>query len=73
MEPMAGQLRLDVEPRFERLDEPLLTPAEAAALLAVRTSWVYGAAREGRLPCRHIGRHLRFLRSDLERWLADQR
>lgn len=73
MEPMAGQLRLDVERRFERLDEPLLTPSQAAELLAVRTSWVYAAAREGRLPCRRIGRHLRFLRSDLERWLVDQR
>lgn len=70
---MTDQLKLDVERRFERLDEPLLTPSQAAQLLAVRTSWVYGAVREGRLPCLRLGRHIRFLRSDLERWLADQR
>ena len=73
MEPTASQLSLDVSPRFPRLDEPLLRPADAARLLAVRTSWVYDAARDGRLPCLHIGRHLRFLRSDLERWVAEQR
>jgi excisionase family DNA binding protein len=53
--------------------EPLLTTAEAAALLAVRTSWVYEAVRAGRLPCVRVGRHVRFLRSDLEAWVAGQR
>ena len=55
------------------LSEPLLTAAAAADLLAVRTSWVYDAARSGELPCVRLGKHLRFLRSDLERWVADQR
>jgi excisionase family DNA binding protein len=55
------------------LAEPLLTPAPAAALLAVRISWVYEAVRAGKLPCVRIGRHLRFLRSDLARWVRDQR
>jgi excisionase family DNA binding protein len=66
-----GQLSL----RQERhtLDEPLLRPAEAAALLAVRTSWVYEAVRAGRLPCVRVGRHVRFLRSDLEDWVRAQR
>ena len=55
------------------LAEPLLKPAEAAALLAVRTSWVCEAVRSGILPCIRVGRHVRFLRSDLERWVARQR
>ena len=55
------------------LAEPLLTPADAAALLAVGTSWVYEAVRTGILPCIRVGRHVRFLRSDLERWVARQR
>ena len=55
------------------LSEPLLTPAEAAALLAVRRSWVYDATRHGELPCVRVGRHLRFLRSDLERWVSARR
>ncbi|MGI8730212.1 MAG: helix-turn-helix domain-containing protein [Solirubrobacteraceae bacterium] len=55
------------------LNEPLLTPHEAAVLLAVRVSWIYDAVRGDRLPCIRVGRHVRFLRPDLERWIADQR
>ncbi len=54
------------------LDEPLLRPQEAADLLSVRLSWVYEAVRDGRLPCIHVGRHIRFLRTDLARWVDDQ-
>lgn len=66
-----GQLSLVAEDHV--LDEPLLTPAEAAKLLSVRVSWVYEAVRDGRLPCVRIGRHVRFIRSDLERWVREQR
>jgi excisionase family DNA binding protein len=69
---MAGQLELQLT-SLASLDEPLLTPAQAAKLLAVRTSWVYDAARTGQLPCVRVGRHVRFLRSDLERWVSSQR
>jgi len=67
------QLELDQSPPRPNLNEPLLTPQEAAALLAVRVSWIYDAVRGDRLPCVRVGRHVRFLRSDLERWIADQR
>lgn len=70
---MDNQLQLNVEPRFARLEEPLLTPADAAQLLVVKTSWIYEAVRDGRLPCVRIGRHIRFLRSDLERFVDEQR
>ena len=70
---MDNQLQLNVEPRFARLEEPLLTPADAAGLLVVKTSWIYEAVRDGRLPCVRIGRHIRFLRSDLERFVEKQR
>ena len=69
----AGQLVLETVPASASLNEPLLTPAQAAALLAVRPSWIYEAVRAGRLPCIRIGRHVRFLRSDLERWVDRQR
>jgi excisionase family DNA binding protein len=68
---MDGQLSLDQE--RQTLSEPLLTPAEAAALLSVRTSWVYEAVRARRLPCVRVGKHVRFLRSDLEGWVREQR
>ena len=51
----------------------MLRPVDAAALLAVRPSWVYEAVRAGRLPCVRVGRHVRFLRSDLEAWVVAQR
>jgi excisionase family DNA binding protein len=58
--------------RFSRLDEPLLTPREAAALLSVPVSWIYAAARERRLPCVRLGRHIRFARAQLEQFVLDQ-
>lgn len=59
--------------RASHLDEPLLDPGAAAELLAVRPSWVYEAVRAGRLPHVKVGRHLRFVRSDLERWVETRR
>jgi excisionase family DNA binding protein len=47
-----------------QLDTPLLTPVEAAHLLAVKPSWVYEAVRAGTLPCLRIGRHIRLHRRD---------
>lgn len=55
------------------LDGPLLRPEDAARLLAVKPNWIYEAVRDGRLPCLRLGRHIRFTRSMLERWLADKR
>ena len=56
----------DVAPR---LDTPLLTPKQAAELLAVKPSWIYEAVRAGTLPCLRLGRHIRFTRPMLEVWL----
>ncbi|WP_372789144.1 helix-turn-helix domain-containing protein [Paraconexibacter sp.] len=69
--PLNGQLQLELT--RPSLQEPLLTAADAAQLLAVRVSWIYEATRDGRLPHIHVGRHIRFLRSDLEAWVAKQR
>lgn len=54
-----------------RLDGPLLRPEQAAALLAVKPSWVYDAVRTRRLPCVRVGRHIRFTQAMLEDWLID--
>jgi excisionase family DNA binding protein len=58
--------------RSRQLDGPLLRPEQAAELLAVKTSWVYDAARTERLPCIRVGRHIRFTRGMLEEWLSAQ-
>jgi excisionase family DNA binding protein len=64
--------QLELTPRIG-LSEPLLRPEDAAELLSVRVSWIYEACRTGRLPFLRVGKHLRFTRSDLERWLGEQR
>ena len=61
---------LGIGPR--RLDGPLLRPEQAAALLSVKTSWVYDAVRTGRLPCLRVGKHIRFTHTMLEDWLRDR-
>ncbi len=60
----------ELVPPIRPLDGPLLTPADAAALLNVKTSWIYEAVRTGRLPCLRLGRHIRFTRAMLEEWLC---
>lgn len=60
-------------PPVAPLNEPLLKAEAAAELLAVKPSWIYEAVRDGRLPHVKIGRHIRFLRSDLEAWVLGSR
>jgi excisionase family DNA binding protein len=55
------------------LAEPLLDASAAARLLSVRPSWIYEAVRAGRIPHLKIGRHIRFLRGDLEEWVLTRR
>ena len=60
-------------PNGVSLSEPLLDAEEASELLHVRVSWVREATRNGSLPCFRLGRHVRYTRSMLETWLADNR
>jgi excisionase family DNA binding protein len=55
------------------LADPLLRPEEVARILGVRRSSVYEYVRTGRLPHVRVGRHVRFLREDLEEWIRRQR
>jgi len=64
---------MNTEEVITALDEPLLNAEAAAALLNVRPSWVRDATRAGRLPCIRVGRHVRYTRSMLERFVAQQR
>ncbi len=47
----------------------LLLADEVAAMLRVPARWVYDAARAGRIPCRKVGRKVRFVREEVERWI----
>jgi excisionase family DNA binding protein len=53
--------------------EPLLRPEDAAELLSVKVSRIYEACHTGRLPILRVGKQVRFIRADLEDWLAEQR
>lgn len=68
--PARGDVVGHIVPPISPLDGPLLRPEEAAALLSVKTIWVYDAVRTGKLPCVRVGRHIRFTRRMLEEWLA---
>ena len=51
------------------LDE-MMTPSQIAALLQMRVSTIESYARRGLLPSVKVGRHGRFIRSEVERALA---
>jgi excisionase family DNA binding protein len=56
--------------------EDLLRPTEVARLLGVSRTWLYDAAKTGRVPSLRIGGPngpLRFVPADLERWLDQAR
>jgi excisionase family DNA binding protein len=58
------------------LDTELLKPSEIAQYLGVSRSWIYLAARAGRIPCMRLGGAagpLRFVRADVEQWLENAR
>jgi excisionase family DNA binding protein len=54
----------------------LLRPTEVAQMLGVSRSWLYGAAKDGRIPCVRLGGPdgpLRFVERDLLQWLERAR
>jgi excisionase family DNA binding protein len=54
----------------------LLTPSEVAARLRVSRTWLYEAARTGRIPSIRLGGGegpLRFVAEDIDDWIAEAR
>jgi excisionase family DNA binding protein len=65
----------NVRPNYERpedvsSDRLLLTPEEAAVVLRVGRTTVYGLIKEGQLRPVHIGRSCRLSRAELERYVS---
>lgn len=50
----------------------LLTAEQVGEMLAVPTTWVLRAAREGRIPHVRLGTYVRFRPSAIAAWLEDQ-
>ncbi len=53
-------------------DGEILTVLEVARFLRVPKSTVYKLARLGQLPASKVGKHWRFLRLDVQRWIHGQ-
>ena len=47
----------------------VMTIQETSQYLRIPISSLYKLAQEGRIPCQKVGRHWRFRREALERWL----
>ena len=59
---------MSVEDRFE----PLLSADEAAKHLRIHVKSLQKLAREGKVPCVHMGKYWRFRLSALDAWVAAQ-
>jgi len=53
--------------------EELLDAGQLAQRLNVPESWVRTEQRAGRIPCRRLGKYVRFILNDVERALAERR
>ena len=53
----------------KRVNE-ILTVQEAADLLRIPRSTVYKLAQVGKIPAQKVGRHWRFHRTTIEKWIA---
>ena len=56
----------------EAVHDAVLTIDELASYLKIAKSTLYKLAQEGRLPAQKVGRHWRFRRATIDRWLDDQ-
>jgi excisionase family DNA binding protein len=57
---------------MENPQSDILTVDEAANLLKIPRSSVYKLAQQGKIPGQKVGRHWRFYRPTLLRWIAGQ-
>lgn len=49
----------------------IMTIGETAEYLRISLSSLYKLAQDGRIPCQKVGRHWRFRREAIDRWLEN--
>jgi len=49
----------------------IMTVEEAASYLRIPKSTLYKLVREGRIPSHKVGRHWRFMKTLIDRWLEE--
>jgi len=47
----------------------IMTISETAEYLRISLSSLYKLAQDGRIPCQKVGRHWRFRKASIDRWL----
>ena len=57
---------------MENPQSEILTVGEAAALLKIPRSSVYKLAQQGKIPAQKVGRHWRFHRETLVKWISGE-
>jgi len=50
---------------------PVMTVEEVAEYLRIPRASVYKLAQKGKIPCQKVGRHWRFRREAVDRWLEN--
>ncbi len=50
---------------------PIMTIEETSRYIRIPLSSLYKLAQEGKIPCQKVGRHWRFRKETLDRWLDD--
>jgi excisionase family DNA binding protein len=51
----------------------VMTIEETAKYLRIAKSSLYKLAQEGKIPCQKVGRHWRFRKESIDRWLEENR
>lgn len=57
---------------MEPISSEILTIDELAAYLKISKSTLYKLVREGKIPSQKVGRHWRFKKTAIDRWLEDR-
>ena len=57
---------------METTNSDILTVDETAELLKISRSSVYKLAQEGKIPAQKVGRHWRFYRPNILKWISGQ-
>jgi len=57
---------------MDRRSDSVLTIDELAAYLKIAKSTIYKLAQEHKVPGQKVGRHWRFHRETIDRWLAER-
>lgn len=56
---------------MESISREILTIDELAAYLKISKSTLYKLVREGKIPSQKVGRHWRFRKEAIDRWLDE--